>query len=257
MRHLTLTPADFVYTCDIDALDKKITALAEQSHLNDAAMYEEYATVNEVNEVLANNYVLKSDISESTQKVLSKCELYISINSRFELANKYIHYLGLSQVTCEIYTKPNIHNLFKSIHMIINPNNISGPENIEWILDFDNLSNSKIVSEYFGIKNNFNYSIKYLNNDNSLPYIEFSIPNFDIDNLQNSGDLAWYDSVFDPNSSDINPKELIKFEVVEKNSDDVSNNLISAYNYQQIQIEELKKENDELKATIALLEKAF
>ncbi|WP_300485523.1 hypothetical protein, partial [uncultured Brachyspira sp.] len=67
-RHLTFTPNDLAYRIDIEALDRKINALAEQSHSNDVAMasiQEEYATVNEVNEVLANNYVLKSELPDS------------------------------------------------------------------------------------------------------------------------------------------------------------------------------------------------
>ena len=72
-RHLQLTPNDLAYTCDIDAIEKKINSLAEQSHLNDAAMTsiaDTYTTVDEVNEALSNytllskldEYALKSDI---------------------------------------------------------------------------------------------------------------------------------------------------------------------------------------------------
>ena len=64
-RRMTYNINDLAYIQDIEALDEKITALAEISHLNDVSIMsiqEEYATVNEVNEVLANNYVLKSEL---------------------------------------------------------------------------------------------------------------------------------------------------------------------------------------------------
>ena len=61
-RQLVYSTNDIAYRQDIDALDKKINALAEQSHANDIDMYNTYATVDEVNTVLADNYALKSDI---------------------------------------------------------------------------------------------------------------------------------------------------------------------------------------------------
>lgn len=63
-RHMTFGVEDLAYTCDIVALDKKINALAETSHTNDALMasiQDTYATVDEVNEVLT-HYVLKSEV---------------------------------------------------------------------------------------------------------------------------------------------------------------------------------------------------
>ena len=51
-RHLEFTTNELAYTCDIDALNKKIDMVAEQSQVNDLDMY---ATVDEVNDVLLNN----------------------------------------------------------------------------------------------------------------------------------------------------------------------------------------------------------
>ena len=63
-RQLVFTSNDLAYMCDIDALHKKIDALAEQSHSNDTAVMsiqEDYAMIDEVNEALK-NYVLKSEM---------------------------------------------------------------------------------------------------------------------------------------------------------------------------------------------------
>ena len=63
-RHMTFGVEDLAYTCDIEALDKKINALAETSHKNDsmmASIQDTYTTVDEVNEVLT-NYVLKAEV---------------------------------------------------------------------------------------------------------------------------------------------------------------------------------------------------
>ena len=52
---MTFTINDFVYTCDIDAIHKKINALAANSHNNDAAMastLNDFPTVDEVNAAL-------------------------------------------------------------------------------------------------------------------------------------------------------------------------------------------------------------
>ncbi|WP_347294444.1 hypothetical protein, partial [Helicobacter typhlonius] len=97
-RHLTFTPNDLAYTCDIEALDKKINALAEQSHSNDVAMasiQEEYATVNEVNEVLENNYVLKSDCytkSECDHKFAKYLDVHNDYYVKIEIDNKFDEY---------------------------------------------------------------------------------------------------------------------------------------------------------------------
>ncbi len=63
---MVYTTNDIAYLQDIEALNKKIDALAEQSHTNDIQtfniqdeMREEFATVDEVNTVLG-NYVLKA-----------------------------------------------------------------------------------------------------------------------------------------------------------------------------------------------------
>lgn len=51
---------DIAYKQDIEALNKKINTLAEQSHMNDVSMcslHETFPTVDEVKEVLAKNYV--------------------------------------------------------------------------------------------------------------------------------------------------------------------------------------------------------
>lgn len=66
MRQMVYETKDIAYMQDIEALSKKIDALAEQSHSNDIqtfSMREEFATVDEINEVLTNNYVLKSAIN--------------------------------------------------------------------------------------------------------------------------------------------------------------------------------------------------
>ena len=90
-RHLTFTPNDLAYTCDIEALDKKINALAEQSHSNDVAMasiQEEYATVNEVNEVLENNYVLKSEFDKLKEENESLKATIAAFESRLSALEK-------------------------------------------------------------------------------------------------------------------------------------------------------------------------
>ena len=56
-RQMTYTVDDIAYRQDIEALDKKINTLAEQSHMNDVSMcslQETFPTVDEVNEVLTN-----------------------------------------------------------------------------------------------------------------------------------------------------------------------------------------------------------
>ena len=54
-RNMTFTTNDLAYTCDIDALHKKIDVLAANSHNNDAAMastLDDFPTVDEVNAAL-------------------------------------------------------------------------------------------------------------------------------------------------------------------------------------------------------------
>lgn len=63
-RIINMTVDDLAYTCDINALNKKIDALAEQSHINDVqtfSMQDEFATITEVNDVLK-NYVQIKDL---------------------------------------------------------------------------------------------------------------------------------------------------------------------------------------------------
>ena len=45
MRKMFYTTNDIAYLQDNDALNKKIDVFAEQSHSNDAVMYNTYATV--------------------------------------------------------------------------------------------------------------------------------------------------------------------------------------------------------------------
>ena len=68
MRQMIFTTNDIAYLQDIESLNKKINALAEQSHSNDVqtfalneSMRDEFATVDEVNEVLT-NYVQKNEL---------------------------------------------------------------------------------------------------------------------------------------------------------------------------------------------------
>lgn len=72
MRQMVYETKDIAYIQDIEALSKKIDALAEQSHSNDIqtfSMRDEFATVDEINEVLTNNYVLKSENEELKAKI--------------------------------------------------------------------------------------------------------------------------------------------------------------------------------------------
>ena len=73
IRQMVYTPKDFAYMQDIEALNKKIDTLAEQSHNNDAQTLsldeQEYATIDEVNTALSNYVQIKDlpptvDVSE-------------------------------------------------------------------------------------------------------------------------------------------------------------------------------------------------
>ena len=71
MRQMVYETKDIAYMQDIEALSKKIDALAEQSHSNDIqtfSMIDEFATVDEVNEVLTNNYVNRNQILKAELK---------------------------------------------------------------------------------------------------------------------------------------------------------------------------------------------
>lgn len=69
---MSFTINDFVHTCDIDAMNKKIDALHKQTEANDAVMafiINDFPTVDEVNEALKKvkterdwKYVLKSSL---------------------------------------------------------------------------------------------------------------------------------------------------------------------------------------------------
>lgn len=54
------TTNNITYLQDIDALNKNIDVLAEQSHPNNVVMYNTYATVDFLNTVLMDNYPLKA-----------------------------------------------------------------------------------------------------------------------------------------------------------------------------------------------------
>ena len=64
-RQMVYSTNDFAYIQDIEAINKKIDALAEQSHNNDAqtlSLQDDFVTVDEVNKVLTENYVNKDDM---------------------------------------------------------------------------------------------------------------------------------------------------------------------------------------------------
>ena len=65
-RQMNYTIDDIAYRQDIEALNKKIDTLAEQSHMNDVSMcslQETFPTVDEVNDALTKNYVKKNELS--------------------------------------------------------------------------------------------------------------------------------------------------------------------------------------------------
>ncbi len=103
MRQMVYTTNDIAYLQDIEALNKKIEALAEQSHSNDIQtfcmqdeMREEFATVDEVNTVLT-NYVQKKDLPPA----VDMSEYYNKIESDNKYALK-------SDVVKQLRTTKNI-----------------------------------------------------------------------------------------------------------------------------------------------------
>ena len=86
-KQMNYKVSDLVYIQDIEALDKKINALAEVSHYNDVNMtsiQETYTTVNEVNEALS-NYFLKTELNDyaTTQYVKYANPSYSYLNKNY------------------------------------------------------------------------------------------------------------------------------------------------------------------------------
>ncbi len=111
MRQMVYTTNDIAYLQDIEALNKKIDALAEQSHTNDIqtfcmqdSMREEFATVDEVNTVLT-NYVQIKDLPPSVN--ISEYALKSDIPNTISSLNitKNIAFLGSEMNEENIYIK--------------------------------------------------------------------------------------------------------------------------------------------------------
>ncbi len=65
IRQMIFSTNDFAYRIDIEALDKKINTLAEQSFNNNIqtlSLQDDFATIDEINTVLTENYVQKKDL---------------------------------------------------------------------------------------------------------------------------------------------------------------------------------------------------
>ncbi|KAK8880947.1 hypothetical protein M9Y10_003653 [Tritrichomonas musculus] len=81
IRRMEFTTNDIAYTCDIDALHKKIDAIHEQTQANDkslASTLNEFPTVDEVNTALKNNMINMDNLytkEEADEKYRSKNDL--------------------------------------------------------------------------------------------------------------------------------------------------------------------------------------
>lgn len=115
-RQMIYTTNDLAYMQDIEVLNKKIDALAEQSHMNDvqtlSLQNDDYATIDEVNTVLTQNYVQKTELDSYAKKndVYDKTYMQDHYYDRDEVDSAYTNILSI--VDSDYYTRQATDNLF-------------------------------------------------------------------------------------------------------------------------------------------------
>ena len=151
-RRMTYTINDLAYIQDIQALDEKITALAEQSHTNDVEMF---ATVDEVNDVLLNNYVNKIVLNDYALKTSIPTD-YINETT---LTTKLDDYVTKTALTDNYYNAAEINeelnNYAYKTEIPTIPDNLVNNESLantlnNYALKTDYVSNSALATTLNG-----------------------------------------------------------------------------------------------------------
>ena len=134
IREMRYTVNDIAYVQDIEALDRKINTLAEQSHANDVSMIslqETFPTVDEVNEVLS-NYVQIKDMPPVVDTLISsKCDEMKTKIATLEEENATLKAQieaissQLNQLMNDVYTKNESDEKYLNKNNVINELNYS------------------------------------------------------------------------------------------------------------------------------------